>query len=388
MHIADVTMFYSAESGGVRRYLEAKRSWLQARPGYRHTLVLPQGAGPAGQDVALVPSLHLPFVRGYRLPLAKHPAVRALIDLRPNIIEAGDPYRLAWAALDAGQALGVPVLAFYHSDLPRILSRLCGQRSERLAAAYVRRLYANFDMVLAPSAAMVVRLSEMGVRRVGRQPLGVDTGTFRPERRSEEWRRQLGARPGDRVLLFVGRFAPEKNLPVLVDALDRLGPGHLLVLVGQGATPPRRDNVRVLPYVGDRPRLASLMASCDAFLHAGDQETFGLVALEAMACGLPVIAAHAAGLAELVDETVGASVPAGDAAAFADGVRRVFDRSARDRLQLGGAARRRARSYDWHRVLPAMVARYHAMSAIARAASGHAPGPSSNPSSSSVHLHS
>jgi alpha-1,6-mannosyltransferase len=388
MHIADLTMFYAAESGGVRQYLEAKRKWLQARPGYRHTLILPEGAGSATEDVVRVPSLPLPFARGYRLPLAKHPAVRALVELRPHIIEAGDPYRLAWAARDAGQALGVPVLAFYHSDMPRVLGRLCGPRSERLAAAYLRRLYAGFDWVLAPSAAMVARLSDLGVARVCHQPLGVDTTTFRPGRRSDEWRRQLGAGPTDRVLLFVGRFAPEKNLAVLAEAVNRLGPRHLLVLVGQGAAPRARDNLRVLPYVGDRLQLASLMASCDAFLHAGDQETFGLAALEAMACGLPVIAAHAGGLAELVDESVGASVPAGDAAAFADAVRRVFDRSARDRLQLAAAARRRARSYDWHRVLPTMLARYHALCAIARAASGHAPGPSTQPSSSSVRLDS
>ena len=388
MHIADLTMFYADESGGVRRYLEAKRSWLEARPGYRHTLVLPRGAGPESAGTVRVPSLPLPFAHGYRLPFARHAAVRALVELRPHVIEAGDPYRLAWAALDAGQALGVPVLAFYHSDLPRALGRLCGPRSERLVAAYVRRLYKSFDLVLAPSTAMVARLFDMGVTRVGHQPLGVDTGVFRPGRRSEEWRRLLGAGPADRLLVYVGRFAPEKNLPVLVQALDRLGPGYLLVLVGQGSPPPAHDRLRVLPYVGDRLRLASLMASCDAFLHAGDQETFGLVALEAMACGLPVIAAHAGGLAELVDEKVGASVAPGDPAAFADAVRSLFERAPGDRTQLGYAARRRARAYDWQRVLPPMIARYHALCAIAQAASAHAPGPSSRHASSSVRLHS
>jgi alpha-1,6-mannosyltransferase len=392
MHIADLTMFYAAESGGVRRYLEAKRSWLAAHEGYRHSLVLPQGVAPAGGEGTVeVPSLPLPFAGGYRLPYARQAVVRTLAGLRPDIIEAGDPYRLAWAALDAGQLLGVPVLGFYHSDLPRMLGRLWGARSERLATAYVRRLYRAFDLVLAPSEAMVERLREMGVDRVCRQPLGVDTGLFRPRRRREDrnerelWRQRLGAGPGDRLLLYVGRFAPEKNLAVLAQALDRLGPGHILVLVGQGAAPPPRARLRVLPYVGERQRLATLIASCDAFVHAGDQETFGLAALEAMACGLPVIAAHAGGLAELVDETVGASVPPGSPDALAAAAQRLFSR---DLGRVRSAARRRARAYDWQRVLPPMIARYHALCAIGRAASDHAPGPPTASASRPVRLHS
>lgn len=386
MHIADLTMFYAAESGGVRRYLEAKRIWLASRPEYRHSLILPEGTGPADHDTVLVPSVPLPFARGYRLPLAKQAAVRALAELKPDVIEAGDPYRLAWAALDAGQALGVPVLGFYHSDLPRMLGRRLGARTERLAAAYVRRLYSRFDMVLAPSQAMVARLTDLGVARVCRQPLGVDTAMFRPGRHSEVWRRQLGARLGDKLLVFVGRFAPEKNLPTLVEMLDRLGPGYRLVLVGQGSAPPRHPKLRVLSYLGDRLRLASLMASCDAFVHAGDQETFGLVALEAMACGLPVIAPRAGGLAELVDDKVGASVPTCDPDALADGVRRVF---ARDLGKLRATARRRARAYDWQRVLPPMIARYHALCAIGRAAAFSHDRPLSSPSSPrSMRLHS
>lgn len=384
MHIADVTMFYAAESGGVRRYLDAKRSWLATRPEYRHTLVLPLGVGPPEHGVAQVPSLPLPFSHGYRLPLARRAAMRALVDLKPDIIEAGDPYRLAWAALDAGQALGVPVLGFYHSDLPRMLARHW-PRTERLASAYVRRLYRHFDLVLAPSEAMVGRLADMGITRVFRQPLGVDNTVFRPGRHSERWRRALGAGLGDRLLVFVGRFAPEKNVPVLAQALERLGPGYRLVLVGQGPAPVRHPRLRLVPYVRDRMQLAALMASCDAFVHAGDQETFGLVALEAMACGLPVIAPQAGGLAELVDDKVGALVPPRDPDAIAQAVRHLFTRNLG---RLRAAARRRARAYDWSRVLPNMMARYEALCAIGRAAADPPPGPSARRAAGSVRLDS
>ncbi|CAI10077.1 glycosyltransferase [Aromatoleum aromaticum] len=358
MHVCDVTMFYAPQSGGIRRYLQEKRRWLQARAQYRHSLVLPSRAA-AGEWVMEIPSVPLPFSHGYRLPIATQPAVRALLSLRPDIIEAGDPYHLAWAALDAGQALGVPVTGFYHSDLPRLARKLGGAPAERLAEAYVRRLYSQFDAVLAPSTCMVERLRALGVGRVHRQPLGVDTAVFRPERRDDAWRMRLGVRAGDRLLVFVGRFAPEKNLPDLYAALDRLGPGHVLVLVGSGPAASRPD-VRVVPFIGDTPRLASLIANCDVFVHAGDQETFGLAALEAMACGVPVVAVRAAALAELVDDEVGAAVPpeVPRGAAMADAVSAIL---ARDLAPLRLAARRRAQRHDWQRVMPEIVARYAAL---------------------------
>lgn len=363
MHVSDVTMFYASQSGGIRRYLQEKRRWLEARPPFRHTLVLPRLAVERGESAVELPSVPLPFSQGYRLPLARGPAVRALAGLAPDIIEAGDPYHLAWAALDAGQTLGVPVVGFYHSDLPRIVRKLCGPRGERLAESYVRRLYSQFDLVLAPSQCMADRLGALGVTRVARQPLGVDTRTFHPERRSPTWRLRLGAKREDRLLVFVGRFAAEKNLPDLYDAMDRLGPGHMLILVGAGKPlPPRRSDVRVVPYISDAERLASLIASCDCFVHAGDQETFGLAALEAMACGVPVIAAQAGGLAELVDDEVGAAVSAepgrGFGAALAAAVTELF---ARNLGPIRAAARRRARQYDWERVLPEIVSRYAAL---------------------------
>lgn len=366
MHVCDVTMFYSAHSGGIRRYLLEKRRWLQTRPGCRHSLVVPRRAASDGEPTVEVPSLPLPFASGYRLPLARNAAARALVKLGPQLIEAGDPYRLAWAALDAGEILGVPVIGFHHSDVPRILGRVCGPRAERLAEAYLRRLYARFTRVLAPSICMVERLRELDIQHVEHQPLGVDTRVFRPlhplSRHRDLWRTHLGAGSGERLLVFVGRFAPEKNLPLLYAMMDRLGPGYLLVLVGHGTPPPSRRDVRVVSYIREPARLASLVAACDVFVHAGDQETFGLAPLEAMACGLPVVAARAGGLAELVDGSVGRAVPADDWNTLVTGMAHAVRELAADGLQsLRQAARRRAESYDWELILPAIAARYAAL---------------------------
>jgi alpha-1,6-mannosyltransferase len=116
--------------------------------------------------------------------------------------------------------------------------------------------------------------------------------------------------------------------------------------------------VRALPYEGDAHQLAAAMASADAFVHAGDQETFGLVALEAMASGVPVVACAVGGLGELVNDAVGHAVPHCRAGDFADALQALAQR---DPVVLAHAARRHALRYDWHAVLPQLVARYQAL---------------------------
>lgn len=357
LHLADVTMFWAAESGGVKRYLRAKHDFLRSTH-WRHTLVVPGIAEDATNAIAVVPGVPLPLSHGYRIPLRAGPAERALCALSPDLIEAGDPYRLSWAALRAGARLGVPVAAFCHSDLPAFFRRLGGAPAEHFAAAYARRLYPHFDTIFAPSRYVAQKVAELGVQQVELQPLGVDTRLFHPARRSLRWRAQLGLPRDARVLLYVGRYAPEKNLHVLCDAVDRLDDGTLLVTIGSGPTPPRGRHVRALPYEGDAQQLAAAMASADAFVHAGDQETFGLVALEAMASGLPVVACAAGGLGELVDEHVGYAVPRCSADDFAQALHAL---RRRDPVALAHAARRHAMHYDWRAVLPQLLRRYLAL---------------------------
>ncbi|HEV7823138.1 MAG TPA: glycosyltransferase [Burkholderiales bacterium] len=135
MHLADVTMFYAPHGGGVRRYIEAKRAWLRGRHGCAHTLLIPRRANaPKEAGIVGLRSLPLPMSHGYRVAFRKTPAARALVEVRPNLIEAGDPYTLAWASLEAGQTLGVPVVGFCHSDLPRIMGQRYGRRAEHLAS--------------------------------------------------------------------------------------------------------------------------------------------------------------------------------------------------------------------------------------------------------------
>jgi alpha-1,6-mannosyltransferase len=355
-HLVDATMFWNA-SGGVRRYLCAKRAWLARNTQWQHTVASPIADT---DSTLLMPSIGLPGSRGeYRLPWRRSALANMLCAARPSIIESADPYRLAWASLDAARDLAIPSVAFCHSNLSH-LARLAvgdtfGNAADRVARRYARHLYERFDLVLAPSRAMANHLVDWGIARAVHQPLGVDTQMFHPRRRDEAWRRSVGVPDSARLLLYVGRFAPEKYLQTLVDATERLGPPYWLIALGSGPCAPRGERVIVLPPLRDAASVAKVLASCDCFVHAGRQETFGLSVLEAMASGLPVVAQAAEGLTEHVDEYVGRAVRATTATAFADAIADVF---ANDTAALGSAARQRAELGDWNRVLPQLHARY------------------------------
>jgi alpha-1,6-mannosyltransferase len=351
MHVADVTMLYGAESGAVRRYLEAKHCHLRRR-GDEHSLVVPLPSAGAGTSGAR----SVPWNWGSgSLGWPRSAAERILAEKRPDVIEAGDPFGTAWAASRAARRLKVPAVAFCHRDLAASAARFAGRGGCRAAGAYLRRLYDRFDLVLAPSAAMLERLDAVGVRRLACQPLGVDLELFHPARATPIWRARAGAPPGARLAVHLGRLAPEKNLDVLAAAFERLGPSYFLLLAGTGRAPSLPRNARAIPYLRDPADVAALLASADLMVHAGDEETGGMAALEALACGLPVVAPRAGVFLERIDDAVGTLVRPGDPDALADAIRFTC---ARNRNALAHAARRRAERFGWNHVLGQLCRRY------------------------------
>ncbi|MFO0336592.1 MAG: glycosyltransferase [Pseudomonadota bacterium] len=350
-HLVDTTLFFSPTSGGVRRYLLAKHAWLNRHALVRHTLLVP-GPRDAGAPGGIVEfgSPSIPFGAGYRCPIRLRALRGRLCRLAPDLVEAGDPYHVGRAAATAARDLGIPAVAFCHSDLAALLGARLGRLAGLTAGRYLRSLYARFDLVLAPSQLIADRLRRSGVERVTVQPLGVDADVFAPSRAEPALRESLGLAPGTRLLVFAGRLAAEKNLPELCATVERLGPAYHLAIVGGARRARLAERVTVLPYERDPRRLAAWLAASDALVHAGRCETFGLVALEALACGLPVVAYRAGALPEIVDESVGELAdPAGGPAALADAVRRLC---ARDPVALRTAARSRiVERYTWESAL-------------------------------------
>lgn len=350
-------MFYAAEGGGVSSYLNAKARWLARRGNIQHTILSPSiGKGKFHPAAMPIPSLPIPGVCGYRMPRSIGAATRILRSLQPDLIEVGDTYQCAWAALRMRHKYQVPAVAFYHSDMPHVIGRRLGGVARQATEKYLKYLYRQFDMVLAPSKVMTQQLHAMGVTDAIHQPLGVDTWMFCPQRRDPTFRAQLRLPPDTRLLVYAGRFAPEKNLHLLLDAVNKLGKPYHVVMIGSGEEMPRCRHATFIPFVRDLRLLAQLLASCDLLVHPGDSETFGLVVLEAMACGLPVLGTDAGGVSELVDERTGMLVKPGSARALCEGIEAMFQQ---DLARIGAQARQIViKEFDWDRIVPQLLQRY------------------------------
>jgi alpha-1,6-mannosyltransferase len=355
-HLVDVTMFFSPTSGGIRRYLLAKHRWLGRHTRIKHTILVP-GEQDDGlpYDIITIASPALPLHGRYRVPIRTRALRERLARLTPDLIEVGDPYHVAWQALAVARRRSVATVAFCHSDLIALADGWLGTAGVRAASRYIARLYAGFDLVLAPSAIVASRLDAAGVRNVAIQPLGVDVDMVTPQLRDPGLRATLGIAADARLLVFAGRMSAEKRIRDLLAAASLLGQRYHLLLVGGRRRRALAPNVTLLEYQQDALELARILASCDAFVHAGDLESFGLVVLEAMACGLPVVAARAGALEELVDESVGETFCARDPRDLVLAVDRMFER---DREALGRAARQRAESYSWDAAFTQLIGHY------------------------------
>ena len=355
MHLLDVTMLYAPQSGGVARYLRAKHAWLRRHTSIRHSLLAPgatDARGTSGEIFLRTRSLG----HAHRWPLAVHRWIHTIREARPDLIEVGDAGPEAWAALHAARRLDVPLIAFCHSDIARMAERRLGAMSSAVVRRYARGFYDRCDLVVAPSAFMCRELAAWGVERAVARPLGVDVDAFSPRHRVPALRRELGLRPRARLLAYAGRFSTEKNIPVLLDAFRALGPRYHLVLAGPPAGLRLPPNVTLLPFLHSSRELARILASVDGLVHAGDHETFGLVVLEAMACGRGAVVANAGALPEIVTPQTGVLVRANDAAAMAEGVRAFY---ARDPAVQGRAARIRAeREFGWDVAMHGLLGLY------------------------------
>ncbi|HEX5377665.1 MAG TPA: glycosyltransferase [Phenylobacterium sp.] len=341
-HLIDTTMMYAPRSGGVKRYLNAKRDWIaRRRPDLRHTLVVPGATtGLEAAGVVTVAAARLPFGDGYRMPASSAKWETVLRMLEPDIIEAGDIFVPGHAALDTGEALGVPVVGFCHTDAAALAALHLGDWAEGPAMKRWAEVYRRFDRVVAPSRHIAMRLAEAGVERVSVQRLGVDTELFHPSRADPEGLRKRLHLPSDaRILVFAGRPAREKNIDSIVCAVERLGEPYHLLLVGAGKDIRLSPRVISLDYEHDPKTLAGLIASCDACVHANENEPFGLVVLEALAAGLPVVGPSKGGVSEMIDEEVGQRAATVDPQGLAEAIEALF---ARDVAAISRAARRRA----------------------------------------------
>ena len=317
-------------------------------------------------DLVHVPALALPGRAEYRAPFRLPGNVRRdIAEFSPNLFHIASPEILGHRALSLARRWDIPAVASVHTRFETYPRYYGLAFLEPLVVAILRRFYRRCDAIFAPSESMAQILREQRMSYdVGIWSRGIDRDTFDPKHRDLDWRRANGMADDDVVIGFVGRLVMEKGLDVFSDAIDQLakrGVRHRVMVIGEG---PARDWFeRRLPdgvFVGFQkgPDLGRAVASLDMLFNPSITETFGNVTLEAMAAGLPVVAAQATGSQSLVDDGVtGRLVRPGAIEAFADALQHYCDDSDA-RAAAGQAGCLASERYGWDQVNQALVDGY------------------------------
>jgi phosphatidylinositol alpha 1,6-mannosyltransferase len=323
-------------------------------------------AFPRNGEVVHIPSVAVPGRSEYRVPVML-PA-RARRDLRrfaPNIIHVASPDIVGHRAVSLARRLDLPVVASVHTRFETYPRYYGLGFLEPLVVAGLRRFYRRCDAIFAPSGSMARLLRQQRMNHnVGIWTRGIDDEIFNPGRRDLAWRRSLGIADDEPVIGFVGRLVMEKALDVFADSIKCLAARnvrHRVLVVGDG--PARAWLEAKLPdavFTGFRQgrELGRAVASLDMLFNPSVTETFGNVTLEAMAAGLPVVAAIATGSESLVaDGRTGRLVPPQAIEAFAEALA-FYCGDEGARREAGRAGWQASRRYGWDEVNASLAKAY------------------------------
>ena len=332
-------------------------------------------------DLVSLPSFAIPGRSEYRVPVGLNGKVEADLEaFKPNMLHISSPDFSARAAVAWARKRGIPVLASVHTRFETYPRYYKLGFLEPAVEAYLRNLYRKCDALVTPSQSMIDTLHEQRMHDdISIWSRGVDRTIFDPSKRDPEWRRANGLRDEDVAIVFLGRLVMEKGLDVFAETivqLRRKQVPHKVLVIGDG--PARAWFDKALPggiFVGFQTGadLGRALASGDIFFNPSITETFGNVTLEAMACGLPVVAAGATGAASLVtDGQTGRLIPPSKTAAFPKACAEALARYCTDdalRLAHGAAGEMAARAYSWDAINQAVVDTYLRLHAERAAAS-------------------
>ncbi|HEY0969854.1 MAG TPA: glycosyltransferase family 1 protein, partial [Gemmatimonadales bacterium] len=309
-----------------------------------------------------------PFWAYPQLRLSLPSAAAAAAELREwgaNLVHAATPFGVGLAGRAAARELGIPLVTSYHTSLSA-----CA-RFYRLGAlaepgwAFYRWFHNSGQRTYCPTRAVQSELRGRGFVNTALWGRGVDTGRFSPRWRSAELRARLGAGDGRVVVAYVGRLAAEKGLDTALAAMRiaaERAPGRVtFAMAGDGpyAARCRRLAPEGTVFTGhlSGDDLSAFYASADLFVFPSTVDTFGNVLLEAMASGLPVVAAASGPTREVLGAGGGVTVPATDAGALADTILALAaDPARRASLSAAGLASATARS--WRRVFDGLLTDY------------------------------
>ena len=338
--------------------------------GHQVLVVAPDGGVSDFEGVPIVgmKGWSFPMYPELRLAPPRASLRNTLREFKPDLIHVADPALLGIAGLyygggKEGGALRLPLVVSYHTDLPAYLYYYKLGFLEPHIWRILRTRHNRATLNLCTSHAMFGQLIQHGIERVAFWPGGVDTNRFCPGRRSAAMRERLtGGNPDSPLLLYVGRLSPEKGLEQLKPMLEAV-PGARLALIGDG---PHHKALThhfagmpvVMPGFLRGDELAAAYASADVFVMPSRTETLGLVVLEAMSTGLPVVAARAGGIPEMIEDGVSGCLFDDEQQAI-ESIRLFLDSPDR-RKAFGAAARIQAARQSWSKATEILVEHYRA----------------------------
>jgi len=365
LRIALVTETFLPKVDGVVTRLVATLRALEEL-GHEVLVLAPPGAPEEWEGARVVAAGGLPFPwypeHTFAVPSSR--LAREVDAFAPDVVHVVNPVLFGtWGAVHARRR-GLPLLASFHTD-PKVVKDLSLGWFQRPLEVLDREVHNLAHVNLCTSPQMVELARGLGIRRVRLWPKAVDAELFHPARRSEAMRARLGASGGEPLVVYAGRVSFEKRVDVLAEAVKALQGEARFAVVGEG--PARAWLEERLAGTGavftgflSGDELGAAYASADVFAFPSDSETLGFAALEAMAAGVPVVAARAGGIPHVVDDgRTGLLVEPGSGSALADGLRCLLrDQALRERMAAEG--RREAERWSWTAATRALVAFYRA----------------------------
>lgn len=310
-------------------------------------------------------------VTGYPLPLYPElklafptPSLRRKLEaFQPDLIHVVNPAVLGVGGIYYAKSLKIPLVASYHTHLPKYLQHYGLGVLEPLLWELLKAAHNQAELNLCTSMAMVEELRNHDIERVDLWQRGVDTELFQPHLASREMRSRLSqGHPDSPLLLYVGRLGAEKEIDRIKPVLKAI-PNARLALVGDGPTRQQLEQhfagtpTHFVGYLHGE-ELASAFASADAFIFPSRTETLGLVLLEAMAAGCPVVAAARGGILDIVTDGVNGCLfdPDDENGAIAATQRLLANQIERQSLRQN--ARKEAEQWGWQ-AATAQLRRYY-----------------------------
>jgi len=366
MRIVRLANFVTSHTGGLRTALRNLGEGYQ-RAGHEAVLIIPGRERSDIQTsqgrVITLPSARLPRTGGYRVIARRSELTRLLDSLEPDRIEVSDRATLRWTGGWA-RMRGVGSLMVSHETLAGLLGVWGMPKRDHLADRLNLRTAEHFDTIVCTTAFAAGEFRRLGVPNLVEVPLGVDLDEFHPSRFDPAVRARY-ARPDELLVAYCNRLSAAKRPELAVDAIAALRNAKVpavLAVSGDGtrrtalAYRAARLPVRFTGHIADRSAVAALMASADVVVSPGPVETFGLAALEALACGTPVVVNRSSALPEVVGDA-GVAV-AGTPEAFAEGIRTLMERPEAERR---AAARARAEGFSWQQAVDGFLRAHGAL---------------------------